>query len=415
MASPTEQARKNAEKNAENVAKENADYIRLSQEYENLPNIPGMRRAFELEHPRWWKKYQGNKNAGGGSAGGGAGTGGGGEGEPTEEPSEEETADVPPAPEGYVYDPATNTYVKDPSNVPATPFNNELMAQVESLLGQYGLNTPGLLDFVRRAVSEGWSFNQIKLEIRRHSDYLANPIFAANIERANNGGVFMAEESLLNYASEAKRLAKQHGYVEPPDSYVAEGLKSNLSLGEIEHRFRVLERVNQYGAGVRAVAEEHLGTSLSDEDLYEIFDPEIDTKEFDDAIRRAEYRGRPFTLGLGIRTEAEARALEMMGVSPDEAFARYKGVADNASRFERLRAIEDLVAQGLPDDFGSHLVSAENGLLIRALLFQDPNAVAKVQDMTAREVARFRQSSRVVGQSGQLTGLLSNEQVQSFG
>lgn len=287
-----------------------------------------------------------------------------------------------------------------------------LLAQMEDFLETYGLNTPGLMSFLQTAIANGWDATRIKLEIRKHPDYLANPLYAANLERTKNGGRFMSEGELKAYGDQAKNIAGRFGY-EVSDNYIAMGLLGGLSNAEFEHRLAVQDRVNQYGAGVALVYRQLMGTDPTDEDLYEIFDPERSTDDFDNMAREAEMRGRPFTLGLGIRSEAEARALEMLGVNPDEAFSRYQGVAANASRFARLGAIESMIAEGLPEDFGSQLGTQDNSLLIRGLVFQDQEALAQLQNFAAREVARFQSGGGAAFQGTRATGLMTNAQRQA--
>ena len=292
----------------------------------------------------------------------------------------------------------------------------DLRATFKNYLATYGLDTPGMVGLVEKAVANDWSIDKFLLEMRQSPDYLANPLFAANMQRVRDGKRFMAEGEILNWRDEAKRLAKQYGYSEPSDNYLAMGLQSGLSMAEIEHRFSIHKNVTELGGGVRWVYENIIGTSITDEDLYEIFDPEFDTAEFDEAYKNALYRGRPMALGLGVRSQAEADAFRMLGVDPEEAFKRYEGVQQNASRFARLGAIEDLITSGLPPEFGANLSTEENSILVRALLFNDPEALARLQDVTAREIGRWKGGGGAVRtQTGQQVGLLSQTERASFG
>lgn len=317
--------------------------------------------------------------------------------------------DVPiDAPPGWTKDEDGNWVPIEAPPDPVDERNKEsLRGYMADILSQYGLDTPGLRQFVERAITEGWDSTRIMNELRKHPDYLANPLFVANIERTKQGRRFMAEGEVLAWADRARQLAKQYGYQEPSNNYLASGLLSGLSAAEIEHRFQISQQVNQYGAGVKWVMEQEYGLNLSDQDLFEIFDPETDTQEWSVMFRRAQLRGRPFALGLGVRTEAEAQRLEMLGVDTQEAFRRYEGVAQNATRFERLGAIESMVTKNLPANFGD-FSSADNSILVRALVFQDPAALAELQAMTAREVARFSVGGGAAAtQQGQLVGLLA--------
>ena len=447
------------------MAGEGLSYQELKRQYENLDN-QAKKRKFLQDHPNFADRYQ-RENGIGGSVGGSLPGPGATPPPSTPVPSTPTTPTGPNRPPGaptsipanatnvvqlpdgswiwnnpdgtrtvLTHDGKTYTLnpgesLTDPENFPdykppkdededededeEPEFDNDLMARIADLLGQYGLDTPELLSFAREAISKGWSINEFMLELRRHPGYLANPLFAANVERSKSGERFMSEGEILNWASENRRIAKQYGYNVPSDNYLAAGLKSGLSLAEIEQRYQIQDRINLFGAGVKMAAQE-MGFEIGDEDLFEIFDPERDTKEWEDMFRRAQMRGRPLTLGLGIRSETEARAWEMMGLSPDEVFKRMESVAGNRSRFERLGTIEENIRKGLPNNFGAHLMTAENGLLIRALVFQQPDALAELQDMTAREIARFKQGGGATKtQSGQQIGLLSDEEMATFG
>jgi hypothetical protein len=337
---------------------------------------------------------------------------------PVAPPAERPPMPDSPLPEGWTWQWNGTNWVPVEGAAPEEEeeFNNDAMAYLQNILEQFGLATPTLLEFARSSVAMGKSATQILQELRQQPDYLANPLFAANVRRAAAGGGWMAEGQVIAYAAEAKRLARQFGYEEPSDNYIAMGFEAGKSLAEYEHALRVQERVNRLGGGVAQVFRDVYGDDPGDEDLFSIFDPERDTTDIDRALRQAEYRGRPLALGLGIRSEAEARAFELLGVDPDEAFARYQQVAQNAPRAARFAAIEDLIAQGLPADWTPDFSTAENSVLNRAFLTQDPAAMAEVQQLYMREIARWKASSgAVAAQGGQQVGLLSQAERASFG
>lgn len=284
-------------------------------------------------------------------------------------------------------------------------YQNDLFAEYRRVLEEFGLT--GMDEFLKRAVAEDWSTSQFMLELRRSEGYLANPLFAANMQRAQAGGGFMAEAQVIAYANETKRLAQQYGYTIPSDVYIAQNLASGRSLAEFEHRVQITRNVENFGPAVRLVMEQELGIVLGDDDLFELFDPEKDTQEWTDAYKNALYRGRPFVLGLGIRSETEAAALRLLGVDPEEAFSRYQGVAQNAPRFDRLTAIEGLITDKLPADFGKEFGAMDNSLLVRGLVFQDPQTMAQLQQMASREIARWNTGGGVASAQGQALGLLT--------
>lgn len=317
----------------------------------------------------------------------------------------------PPEVPGYVWEWDEEflewTPVVDGATVDENAREN-LRAQFQNYLETYGLNTPGMVSLIEQAIANDWSIDKFLLEMRQSPDYLANPLFAANMERVSQGKRFMAEGEILQWRDEAKRLARQYGYEEPSDAYLAMGLQSGLSMAEIEHRYSIQKNVNDMGAGVRWVYENILGTSITDEDLYEIFDPEFDTAEFDEAYKNALYRGRPQALGLGIRSQAEADAFKMLGIDPDEAYSRWEKLAQNAPAFARLDAIDDMMTRYLPGDFNPDLSTTENSALVKAAIFGDAQSQAIVNNAIAREIARFNVGGGVrANQQGQLEGLLS--------
>lgn len=346
---------------------------------------------------------------------------------PTEEEDEDEeddeTAERPPRPayspgagNEWTWDEATQSW-KPTRTEQAT---NDLYNEWKSALSQFGFEGDDVEGFIAQALKENWSEDTFTIKMRQADWYLANPLFAANIERKRQGKRFLNESEVLDHAANVRALAKQYGYSDVPDSYIAASLISKASdpsqmLAQMNHQLMVNKRVEEFGGGVAVVYREIMGHDPSDLDLYELFDPAIDTSKVDAALRQAEYRGRPLTLGLGIRTEAEARAAEMLGITPDEWFSRFENVAQNKSRFDRLRSIEDLITQGLPNDFGSFMADLPNDLLRDALVFQRPDALQKLQSLTSKEIARFRGGGGVTATQGQLTGLLTDEQRASYG
>lgn len=291
--------------------------------------------------------------------------------------------------------------------------NNDLFAEWKAALEQFGLTPTD--EFLREAVQKGWSEDTFYVKLRQQDFYLANPLFAANIERSRNGGRFMSEAEVLGWGSEAKRIAKQYGYSDPSDAYLASGLLNGKSLAEFEHIIQIQRKVDEFGPAVRDFAEAYLNEDLSDQDLFEVFSDRHDTADFDRAFKYAQYQGRPILLGFGARTEAEARAYEMLGLTPDEVFARFGQAGEVRSRTERLALIDqDLIAQN-PQAIADALKGHEQ-LIVDAEVKGLPEARARLQELLLREGAKWRSGSgpAATGQ-GQLVGLLNTAERQSFG
>lgn len=288
---------------------------------------------------------------------------------------------------------------------------NDLFSMYQLTLQQFGIT--GADDFLAQAVREDWNESTFLIKLRQQDFYLANPLFAANIANSQGGGRFMAEGEVIAYGAEAKRLARQFGFQEPSDNYIAFGLSGNLSMAEIEHRFAVQNRINQFGGGVSMVYQALMNDDPSDEDLFRIFDKEMATQEFDDKARAAEMRGRPLLLGLGIRPEDEQRSLDLLGVTADRAWAGYQQLAQALPSISRLAAIDQRIANDPDNPFDSF------GALFADIFNPGSEAGNKAREdillKMAREAARFRQGSgAVASQTGQQLGLLSGTERQTF-
>lgn len=331
---------------------------------------------------------------------------------PDEERPDQPASELPPG-WTWEYDDGTGTWIPVEGGA-EEEFNEGLMAYVGDLLSQYGLDTPGLLGFARDAIAKGWDDNQIMRELRRHPDYLANPLFAANVERAKGGGGWISEAQVIQTANEANRLINQYGFGAASTTQLANMIRHGQSLSELEHKLQVRRNVIEWGPGTRAVMAE-LGYDLDDKDLQDLFDPEIDTQEWTDAFRSAAYRGRPFTLGLGVRDQAEADALQLLGIDIEAAQEGYRAMAGAVDPFKRLSSIEQLAIGNLPTDFGAELAAkADNGLLFRAWVAQDRAAQAEWQALVAREIGRLNRGGGALTQGTQAVGLLSRAERESF-
>lgn len=437
-----------------------ATYQELLAEYNAIPAWEGMGQAraqFLRQHPKFADRLERDGAAGGATGGGSSGGGGNsgsdlptwygwgppppgykghvppssgqtpapsapGVGEPEE--TEEETDGLefigltPDGNREIWRDPETGavTY-KDTAQGQANKakHENDVFALYRDTLEQFGFSGTDVEDFLKQSVREDWNASTFTIKMRQQKWYLDNPLYAANIARSNAGKRFLNEAQVLSYAADIRDLARSFGYHDVPDAYIASALVNkdsdpSTALAQMHHVLTVQQKVNQYGGGVALVYREVYGHDPSDQDLFDIFDPAKDTKDVDDALRQAEYRGRPFTLGFGIRTEAEARAAEMLGVSPDEWFQRFQRAGEASPTIGRLAAL-DALGKDLPANFGQFLADARNQHLLAAFLMpgtpEGNAAMAEIQDMTAREIARFKQSGAPVSAGGQAVGLLS--------
>lgn len=285
---------------------------------------------------------------------------------------------------------------------------NDLFSEYKLALEQYGFTGPDVEDFLHQAVQEDWSDATFTIKMRQSKFYLSNPLFAANAENARAGRPVKSEDEILAFSALTKQLARQFGFKEPSDSYVAMALKGDLSPAEIEHRFTIQQRINQFGGGVSMLYQVLMNDDPSDEDLYRIFDNEISTKDFEDKARAAEMRGRPLLLGLGIRPAEEQKALDMLGVTEDQAWSGYQKLANALPTVSRLASIDQMIASDPDNPFDSF------GSLFASIFNPSGTAGLKAQNdfllMMAREQARFNSGGGPVASQGRLIGLQSPDE-----
>lgn len=225
---------------------------------------------------------------------------------------------------------------------------------------------------------------------------------------------------IRQYRQDAKNMAQRTFGRSITDHQIALLIGNNISIEEFQHRLGVYKRMETMAGPVRAFFEQIVGYNLSDEDLYEWFDPDINTEELTKAYDDARLRGMPVLFGLKPRTQAEADALHILmtgtGVSVDEVISRFQQVGEQAPLFERLGAIEGNILEGLPGDWGDFYKDIPNQLLVQADVFQNPYARALKQQMVMNELARFRQGGGAAStEGGQQIGLLSEAERASYG
>lgn len=287
------------------------------------------------------------------------------------------------------------------TNTPPTGDLTEAQADLKAFLtgwlNQYGLG--GLSSLVEEALVQGWTQNEALLQIRASEAWKTR--FAGNAIRQQNGFNLLTEDAYLAYEDAFRGLAREYGFNTPTDEDIALGIGSNRSAMELKEMLEVEQRVKEYGPQVKGVFERLTGADISDNDLREFFNPNIPTPKWNELYRKARIMGQPMSLGLGERSEAEADALLQMGVDPDEAFRRYQQVGLEKDRFSRLASIEGLITGNLPNDFGDFLKNVDNKTLVDAFVFQRPDSLREIQNLTIREAGRH--NSKAANPAGYLS------------
>lgn len=273
-----------------------------------------------------------------------------------------------------------------------------------------------LITFITQALADSKSFSQIMAELRETPEYKA--AYPENDVRMANGFEYWSEGQIREYRSEARRLAGEYFGASLTNTEIAGLIGNNKSLVEYEKSLQTWKQVERWGPTVKAVLATELGYQPDDQMIYRFLHGEIATPELDRAYETALYRGQPASIGLGVRPEEEAAQLRAFGISPEQAFRGYQGVAGELPRSARLGMIEsEIESNSAKFPNGSQLFNDQNfATLFRAIQLQDPEAIAKLQGTLSREVARFQgQGGAVTDRTGAAVGLLSESERRSRG
>lgn len=302
-----------------------------------------------------------------------------------------------PCPPGWHLDADTNMCVKDEeeeddedSDDDGIPDSGEDAYDILiNYLSEWGLES--LSDFVKQAIIEGKSAQQVLMELRRTPEYAA--AFPEQAEREKNGYGFMPESQILAYREEARRISQMYG-INPDASGIVGLIGNNVSLNEWERRLDTWTKFKAWGPTVRSVLEEELGRRITDDEAFAFLSNDISTPDLDKAYEDALYRGRPAILGLGVRPDEEAELLRRYGVDVDQAFRGYQGILNEMPSAERYAAIETNINQGvdagnLPSTGSALFNDTPFSLLFRAIQLNDGTAIQYLRSQMDREIARF--------------------------
>jgi hypothetical protein len=322
---------------------------------------------------------------------------------------------TPPPPPAPAPPPATDqpgaidaTFNTGPAQTLQFDPSADIRTTIQGYMEQWGLGDLG--GFLQQAISEKWSPDQIIIQLRQTPQYLA--VFPENGLRKGNGFSFMPESQILAYRNEAKRLAGQYLGINVSNSEIANLIGHDNSLSELESKLATEAKVQQYGQTVNGLFMQELGYSLDPARLHDFFSNDVTTPELDRAYQTALDRGRTEGIGLGVRPMSEADQLYKMGLSPDQVFRNYQGVASELPAAQRWAMIENHInnSSSFPNTSDA-MGNTPYGTLYRAIQLQDPAALAELQQQMAAEVARFQAGGAPTqSSSGALSGLLSEEQ-----
>jgi hypothetical protein len=304
-----------------------------------------------------------------------------------------------------------NVVDTDGDGVPDSPAGSltitqtNAIAQMTNWLQENDLPS-SLLDFIKQEVIADKSFDEIVLDLRQTPEYkLAYP---ENDLRVANGLSWMPEGQIRAYRDEAKRIAQSMLGINVTNEEIAKLLAKGKSLSEWEQTLATYRSFERYGPAVKVALSQELGYDVSDERVFAFMSPDTPTPELDSAFERARIRTQGGALfGGGLRPEEEAQILQAYGISAEQAFKGYQGIAAELPAAQRFAMIESQINQGTFPGASQALGDTSFATLFRAIQLGDPEAMKKIQDQMSREVARFQAGGGAATSGTVAAGLLS--------
>jgi len=308
---------------------------------------------------------------------------------------------APPVPPGGNVPPPGGTGTTTP---PPAPANSNLLAQITSLLGQWGLPA-SLAGFIQGEITASKGYDEIINDLRATPEYKA--AFPENALRLAKGFSAMSEQQILEYRDQAKQIATSMLGINATDAQIANLIASNKSLNEWASNLQTYASFERWGPSVKQALSQELGYDVTDEQAFAFMSPDIPTPELDMAYTKALLRGQPAVLGFGIRPEQEAEILLQHGIDPQQAFAGYQGIAAELPREQRLQMIDAAINGTNTPDAQTAIKDASFNQLFKAIQLRDPAAINELSLMIARETSRWQSGGGAALSGTQSVGLLT--------
>lgn len=210
-------------------------------------------------------------------------------------------------------------------------------------------------------------------------------------QRIDNGFVPMTEAEIRSRRDEMRMVARTKWGFTPTNDQLSKLISNDVTPDEWGHRLDVFRQIKDLGPNVLNFFAER-GKDLSDDDLYEFFDPTIDTAELDREYESARYRAAPMNFGFSLRPEEEETLLRQWGIDPNTAIQNYAEIGRSLAPAERWDAIDRAMGnlEGLPEDASAALAGqgVPYATLFRAINLGDPDALQRLRTAMQRGKAR---------------------------
>lgn len=312
----------------------------------------------------------------------------------------------PPTPQ-----PEAPTAPETPSEPDLTDAQKNLLQRLAGILSQAGFDNQTVDSFINEIIKpsllQGLNEFDILRLIRDSAAHKAK--FPEYHERIANGFMAWDEATILAFHDNAKQLGMQILGRPIDDSLISMAAANNVSLSEWEHKLVVRKRVEDMGGPIADFFAARLGIKLDDKSLQQFLDPEISTPELDSAYQEAFFSEYGRQIGLKqSATPEQIEELKRRGVSVDAVMQNYERMRQVLPAIDRLAGIDEGVRADQGNPFDSWASAFE------AYQYLDPTAQMEIARLFSNETARFTTGGGIAAQGGQVAGLLSKAERDSY-
>lgn len=225
----------------------------------------------------------------------------------------------------------------------------------QSVLAQWGLNIPSLIQWADEQLRAGFSVEKILFDLERRPEFdAAFPEIRLRREAAAASGIQLAPigpAEILEYRTQAKSL--MHSYGLPTSFYSTNAnftdlIVGDVSMAELDDRLAMASRrVANAPPEVKAVFNDYFGIA-GDSALFMLFtDVDRALPELEEMVQTGEAAGAARRLGFGL-SQAEASLMAGYNVAYDDAIAGFRELDTSRNLFdETISESEDFTVGGI--------------------------------------------------------------------
>lgn len=237
-----------------------------------------------------------------------------------------------------------------------------------SVLAQWGLDTPSLIEWANQKLTAGESIDKILFDMERRPEFdMAFPEIKARRDRATETGLALAPigpAEVLEYRTQAKSMMRSYGL--PPSFYENNSnffdlIVGDVSMSELDDRLQMASRrVANAPVEVKMAFGDLFGPG-ADTALYMLFtDVDRALPELENMVQASEAAGAARRFGFGL-TAAEADIMQAHNIEYDKALEGFAQLDAQRGLFDETLYEQDFTVgrEGIAAQFGLEGGAAE--------------------------------------------------------